>query len=145
VIKHVSATWHWPKYPSHPLDIVVWALTVSPSPCNTVTCLFYQMLTDCIVHLLLRQPSGVSPNLEVNISPEVLVVTLWVFDATNEGVRLSGSSYAEPSKKMFGVLIYLFVGTTHRAPGRGVSSNSPFYLPFILTREICFCHYDLSI
>jgi hypothetical protein len=34
------------KYPSHPLDIVVWALSVSPSPCNTVACLFYQMLIE---------------------------------------------------------------------------------------------------
>ncbi|KAH8968956.1 hypothetical protein BDL97_02G010400 [Sphagnum fallax] len=40
--------------------------------------------------------------------PEVLVVTPWVFDATNEGVRSSGSSYAEPSKKMFGVLFECF-------------------------------------
>ncbi|CAN5965200.1 unnamed protein product [Sphagnum jensenii] len=40
--------------------------------------------------------------------PEILVVTPWVFDATNEGVRSSGSSYAEPSKKMFGVLVECF-------------------------------------
>jgi hypothetical protein len=38
------------KYPSHPLDIVVWALSVSPSPCNTVICLFYQMLIENRLH-----------------------------------------------------------------------------------------------
>jgi hypothetical protein len=92
--------------------------------------------------------SGVSPNLEVNISPEVLVVTPWVFDATNEGVRSSGSSYAEPSKKMFGVLFECF----RKLLAKFLADDS---LPILhstchhqvtyLDKGDMFCHYDLSI
>jgi len=75
-------------------------------------------------------------------------VTPWVFDATNEGVRSSGSSYAEPSKKMFGVLFECF----RKLLAKFLADDS---LPILhstfhhqvayLDKGDMFCHYDLSV
>jgi hypothetical protein len=86
----------------------------------------------------------VSPNLEVNISPEVLVATPWVFDASN-GVRLSGSSYVEPSKKMFGVLFECF----RKLLAEFLADDSLPILHSTCHHQVAyldmFYHYDLSI
>jgi hypothetical protein len=89
----------------------------------------------------------VSPNLEVNISPEVLVVTPWVFDATNE-VRLSGSSYAELSKKMFGVLFECFRKLLREFladDSLPILHSTCHHQVAYLDKGDIFCHYDLSI
>jgi hypothetical protein len=87
----------------------------------------------------------VSPNLEVNISPEVLVVTPWVFDATN-GVRLSGSSYAEPSKKMFGVDCFRKLLTEFLADDSlPILHSTCHHQVAYLDKRDMFCQYDLSI
>ncbi len=130
VIKHVSATWLWSSTNHHPLDIVVWALSVSPSPCNTVTCLFFQMLIENRLHsALVAAPTKCSVSkLGSEYIPRSISGNTMGFWC-KQWSKVVWFLICRAFKENVWSALWMFQKTTRRVPGRRFSSNSPFYLP----------------